>query len=121
MFHLTKQNIVDKIKGYLRDGYYVNMTIKQYPDKDYIHEVVFYGFDDNTECFIAVGLHKRIFQSLIFYYSYMEEMIGEVQEALLKVEEKCMNLSLGFQYPVTIFKLNPSFNPYNCVLKHIKK
>lgn len=29
MFHLTKQNIVDKLKGYLRDGYYVNMMIKQ--------------------------------------------------------------------------------------------
>lgn len=29
MFRLTKQNIVDKLKVYLREGYYVNMVVKQ--------------------------------------------------------------------------------------------
>lgn len=121
MFHLTKNNIVDKLKGYLRDGYYVNMMIKQYPDSDYIHEVVFYGFDNGTECFTAVGIDKRIFQPMTFSYSYMEKMIGEVQEAFLKNQGRGIGLALNFQYPVTIFKLNPSFNPNNCVFEAYRK
>lgn len=121
MFRLTKQNIVDKLKGYLRDGYYVNMMIKQYKNKDYIHEVVFYGFNDSTECFMVVGLEERRFQSMSFSYSYIEEMIEEVQESFYKDEGRGMGLALNFQYPVTIFKLNSSFNPDNLCLKHIKR
>lgn len=121
LFHLTKQNIVDKLKGYLRDGYYVNMMVKQYKNEDYIHEVVFYGFDDSTECFMVVGLEERIFQAMSFSYSYIEDMIEEVQEVFFKDEGRGMKLALGFQYPVTIFRLNPNFNPDNCVFEAYRK
>lgn len=83
--------------------------------------MVFYGFDDSTECFTAVGIEKRIFQPMTFSYLYMEEIIEEVQEVFLKYEVRGMRLALNFQYPVTIFRLNPNFNPDNCVFEAYRK
>lgn len=121
MFQLTKQNIVDKLKGYLRDGYYVNIMLKPYPDLDYIHEIILYGFDDTTKKFIAVGIDNRIFHSKQVTYAYMEEGVERIQEELCKDVKKNMIRSLTFQYMVTLFKLNPSFSPENCVFEAYQK
>lgn len=121
IFQLTKQNIVDKLKGYLRDGYYINIMLKPYPDEDYIHEIVIFGFDDNTKNFIAVGIDNRIFHSKQVSYAYIEEGIDRIQEELCKDVKRIMIMSLSFQYMVTLFKLNPSFGPENCVFEAYQK
>ena len=121
LFHLTQQNIVNELKGYLRDGYYVNMMIKQYRDRDFVHEVVFYGFDGSSRCFTAVEFENEIFESMTFSYSYIEEIIEKVKGTFRSELRRGMMLELGFQYPVTIFKLNPSFNSANCVFEAYRK
>ena len=121
IFQFTKQNIVDKLKGYLRDGYYINIMLKPNHDIDYIHEIVLYGFDDEIKIFMAVGIDNRIFHFKHASYEYMEEGIERIQEELGKNMEKTMFMTFNFQYMVTLFKLNPSFCPDNCVFEAYQK
>lgn len=121
LFQLTQENIVEKIKSSLKDGYYVVMTIKQYADSDFMHEVLIYGYDDGTEQFTTVGIEKRIFQTMTFSYSYFESTIEYIKKYFETNEGRSMTLSLSFQYPVTLFKINQKFNPENCVFEAYRK
>lgn len=111
------ENIIEKLKEYLKNGYYVIMHIKPYKDYDYFHEVLFYGFDDEKENFMIVGLQNRIFQAMMLPYSYLKDTIKEIQNYFSSKEKQGMELALNYQYPATALKLNPSFKPHNCVFE----
>lgn len=113
----SPENIIEKLKEYLNNGYYIIMHIKPYEGYDYFHEVVFYGFDDSKESFMCVGLHNRIFQRMFFEYTYIENTVNEIHQHFLTNKQLGMLLSLNFQYPATALKLNPSFKPNNCVFE----
>lgn len=113
----SRENIVEKLKEYLTNGYYIIMHIKQYKEYDYFHEVLFYGFDDEKEVFMTVGLQNRLFQKLMFQYSYIEYTVKEIQNHFLCKEHLGMELALNYQYPATALKLNPSFKSDNCVFE----
>ena len=113
----SPENIIKKLKEYLKNGYYIIMHIKPYEEYDYFHEVLFYGFDDEKELFMTLGLQNRIFQTLMFPYSYIEDTIKEIQHYYLSNEKLGMELALNYQYPATALKLNPSYKPDNCVFE----
>lgn len=113
----SPENIIEKLKEYLNNGYYIIMHIKPYEGYDYFHEVLFYGFDDEKELFMTVGLQNRIFQTLTFRYAYIQDTINEMQNYYLSNEKRGMELALNYQYPATALKLNPSFKSDNCVFE----
>lgn len=66
----TKANIIKRIKECIENGYYVIITLKQYSDRDFYHEVLIYGFDDNKSVLLTVGLDKNRFKKINFNYNY---------------------------------------------------
>ena len=117
VLNFSPENIIENLKEYLTTGYYIIMHIKPYKQHDYFHEVLFYGFDDGKEVFLTVGLQDRIFQTLEFRYSYIEETLEEIQNYYLSNKNRGMELSLNYQYPATALRLNQSFRPDNCVFE----
>ena len=116
---LNTSNIVDNLKHYLSQGYYVNMFIKLFhgivQGKERYHEVVFYGYDDEKQTFSVIRAWGGSFQAVAYDYAYIQETFPGVYNNFISNEILGMDLSLGFQYPVTAFKLNPYFEPSNCV------
>ena len=121
LFELTRDNVVMTLKEQLKNRYYLILFIKPYKDDDYFHEMLFYGYDDNEQNFLTVGLKDRQFQTITFQYSYIENTIEEVKNFFLNKQEYGMKLSLIYQYPFTAFKLNPAYDPVNCPFEAYKK
>lgn len=117
LFSLTRDNVVAGLKESLSNGYYIIMTVKPYRYEDYFHEVLFYGYDDNDRQFTAVGLEKRVFQTVVLSYEHMEDTIAEIRTYFVNREREGMESALSYQYPVTALKLNPGFKPDNCVFE----
>lgn len=117
LLDFSPENIIEKLKEYLKQEYYVVMHIKPHKDYDYFHEVLFYGFDDENESFMVVGLQNRIFQRVTLSYSHLKGTIKDVQDYFLCEEKRGIELALNFQYPATAVQLNPGFKPDNCVFE----
>lgn len=114
----TKANVIKQIKDHIENGYYVIMTLKQYSNRDFYHEVLIYGFDDNKSVLLTVALDKNKFKKLFLNYNYLESTIENIKDFFFTENfEKGMHLSLYYQYPVTALKLNPNYIPDNCVFE----
>lgn len=117
LYSFTRDNVVAELKEALSNGYYIIMTVKPWKDENYFHEVLFFGYDDNDQQFVVVGLEHHGFQTKMFSYEHMKDTIEEIQAYFMNREREGIGLALSYQYPVTALKLNPGFVPDNCVFE----
>lgn len=120
IFKLKPENIVDKIIKYLQEGYYINIFIKSEKEERF-HEVVIYGYDRITECFLAVRLENRKFDKCKLSFSHISETLPEVQNNFYSNSGKGINLAMNFQYPATLFRLKETYSNNNCAFEAYKK
>ena len=121
ILEFSPENIIEKLKEYLKNEYYIIMHIKPHKDYDYFHESLFYGFDDEKESFMIVGLQNRIFRTVMFPYSYLKDTIKQIQNYFLCNEKLGIIFAENYQCPATALKLNSSFKPDNCVFEAYSK
>lgn len=121
LLQLKQDNLIKLLKYYIKNGNYIVMTIKPYKNKEYYHEVVFYGFNDFKQCLLCVGLKNEKFQKILFEYKYLEETLQDIQKYFFDKIHRGLHLALNFQYPLTIMKLNDSFRPNNCAFEAFAK
>lgn len=121
VFNMNRANVVDTLKENIENGYYIIMHIKPYINKDYYHEVLFYGFDDSKGRLISVGVAQRGFRTICIDYSHIETTIEDIKKYYLDNSFRGIELSINYQYPATSVKLNPSYKPDNCAFEAYSK
>lgn len=121
VFNMNRANVVDTLKENIENGYYIIMHIKPYINKDYYHEVLFYGFDDSKGRLISVGVEQRGFRTICIDYSHIETTIEDIKKYYLDNSFRGIELSINYQYPATSVKLNPSYKPDNCAFEAYSK
>ena len=121
LFSFTRENIVLQLKKQLQDGYYITIPVKHDVNDTRYHEVLLYGFDDNNQHFLFVGRNEHTFVPMTISYTNIEEAIEEIQNHYLEEDRFGMDMSLDNYNPVTAFKLNPGFQPDNCVFEAFYK
>lgn len=117
----NRNNIVDKLCGQLSKGQYVVMHVKTVQEGSNFHEVLFYGFNKIAKCFYVVGLVKNLFNTYTIKFEELENTLDEIKEYFNSHLTRAMDLSLRFQFPATVFKLNKSYKPQNCALEAYQK
>lgn len=118
---LTEENVIKKIKSELQKGYYINMVIKPVRESERLHEVLFYGYDDEKEVLLAVGNANRGFHTTEYSYKYLEETLCEIQENIQSRQLRGMELSIQYQNPIYAFKLREDYPVENCVFHAYRK
>ncbi len=121
LFGMTASNVVKKLKIELENGYHLIMTIKPYRDKEIFREVDFYGYNDHEEVFYGIKIEKGVFQKQTYSYAYIAEMLPELQNNFLKREQRGMELSIQYEYPIYVFKLWDEYSTENCAFYAYKK
>lgn len=121
-FALRQETVVEVLKQVLNTEKYPLLYFKPFAaEDDYFHEVLFFGYDDTVEEFQALVADERVYKVLTYRYSYVREVLPQVQNYLLKDADLGVRLSLEFQSPFTTFQLNKSYNPKNCAFLALKK
>lgn len=121
LFGLTRTTVVDLLKEELRKGFYVLMYIKEEPERDHFHEALFYGYDDDREQMLVVGLKGHSFQRFGIPYTWVRKMLPEVQEHFLNSQVTGVELAGYYQYPLTAFRLREDYHTENCVFDAYRK
>lgn len=114
LFTLSQDRIVEKAKEMLADGYYLIMTIKVPVEIESYHEVLLYGFDDEEECFFAIGIHERFFRRITYRYSYIRNSFLDVKQHYRENECMGMGNAIYYQFPITAMRINKNYSPENC-------
>ena len=99
----------------------INIFVKPFKKFEYYHEVVIYGFDNDTNEFLVVGLRNRVFEKYKMPYELLEVTWNDIKKYFMSNSNKGIELSMNYQYPATLFKLNGNFNTENCVVEAYKK
>lgn len=120
-FEQTVDGFVDMLKSEIQNGYYINIMLKPFPEKEWTHEIVLYGYNDNEKVFKAVGLEKRIFKKKDYSYTFFENILPLMKEHFQDKQGKGMELSLEFQYPISAFRLREDFCSDGCVFGAFRK
>lgn len=121
LFGMTESNIVDKLKAELSNGYYLTVVIRPNKDEDWYHEVIFYGYNDEEKVFYVIGRENYTFQKQTCSYKYMEDILQDLHDNFRKREQKGMEMSLQYQYPICAFKLRDDYSNDNCVFLAYRK
>lgn len=114
LFSLRQDNLIEKTKDVLADGYYLVMTIKIPAEVEFFHEILLYGYDDKKECFFAAGIQNRIFQPVIYSYSYIGDSFLEVKRHYKENRYLGMGHSIYYQYPITAMRIKKDYNSEGC-------
>jgi len=121
LFELEEYNVIDTLKKELSDGNYLNMMIRPIKDKDWIHEVLIYGFNDIDKVFHTIGYENRSFKKIDYSYEHILSTLEKVKAHFRKDNQKGMNLSAWHQYPITAFRINDNYCSDNCVFDAYRK
>ena len=121
IFKIDQTNVVKELSHKVAEGYYINIFIKQNKKIDKYHEVIIYGFDNETNSFLVVGHENRSFKKLNITYSLLTETWPAIKNHFIFNSFRGMELSLNYQYPATLFKLKENFNIENCAVEAYKK
>lgn len=121
LLNANKNNIVDKLCCQLAKGQYVVMHVKTNREGSNFHEVLFYGFNKIAKCFYVVGLVKSVFNTYAIKFEELENTFDEIKVYFNSNLTRAMDLSLRFQFPATVFKLNKSYRPENSSLEAYQK
>ena len=118
---IERKKVIEKLKGLISAGYYINIFVKPFKNFEYYHEVVIYGFDNDTNEFSVVGLRNRAFEKYKMPYELLEVTWNDIKKYFMSNSNRGIELSMNYQYPATLFKLNGNFNAENCVVEAYKK
>jgi hypothetical protein len=115
-FEMTREDIVNTFKKQIKDGYYINVMTKPIADKEWYHEIVLYGYDDNESAFYAIGLEGSGFKKMQFSYQFVADMLNEMNNYFKYKEFKWgMRMSEFFQFPISAFRLRENYSTEGCV------
>ena len=120
-FEQTEDGFVDTLKGMIRGGSYVNIMVKPYPEKEWFHELVLYGYNDNEKLFKGVGLEKHFFQQRDYTYEFFENTLPIMKEHFKDKQRRGVGLSMQFQYPISAFRLREGYSSEGCVFEAFRK
>lgn len=120
-FQLNRENIIGTIKSFIAEGWYIIASFDYNEQLDAVHEQLLFGYDDEQESFLTLDVINRKFKKTQISYSRVVEVIEKVKAHFLRREKDAIKLSLVFQYPITIVRINKSFSPQNCPFEAYKK
>ena len=114
LYTMGENEVVEKAKEILAEGYYLVMTVKIPNAVDFYHELLLYGFDDEKECFLTADVQNRLFQPVIYDYSYIRDSFSEVKQHYKENKYMGLGNSVYYQYPLTAMRLKKNYNPEGC-------
>jgi len=109
------------LKSEIQKGYYVNIMLKPFPEKEWTHEIVLYGYDDHNRVFKAVDLENHMFQKRDYSYKFFEDTLPVMQKDFLEKQGRGVGLSMQFQYPICAFKLREDYCAEGCTFQAYEK
>ena len=121
LLELTRENLIKNLKEEFQKGYYINMVIKPIKERESLHEVLFYGYDDEREALLAIIIANRSFHRMEYSYEYLEETLCEIQENFRSRKRRGMELSIQYQNPIYAFRLREDYPVENCVFHAYRK
>lgn len=117
---IKENNIVELLCDELKNENYIVMHSFSYDEEYDLHEILIFGFDDVEKYFSCVKFSSRQFIRTCIPFFHFEASLNKLKEAF-SFNSFGLEMAVGYQYPITSFKIRKDYDIKNCVFEAYQK